>query len=170
MQITIGGIPIPSSAPLFLGVLFVHVAAGLTSAIAGVVAALSVKRPPRHPRAGTVYFWSLLVAVVTMFMLALARWSEDRLLVAIGVTSFAAALVARTSMRRYGRAKLNRHIIGMGISYTLMLVAFYVDNGAHLPVWRDLPAPTYWALPLAIGTLLTGLAVARHSRKRWSAR
>jgi len=27
----------------------------------------------------------------------------------------------------------------MGLSYILMLTAFYVDNGKKLPVWRDLP-------------------------------
>lgn len=165
-QVTIAGLPIPSSAPLFLGVLFVHVAAGLTCVIAGAVAALSAKRPPRHPRAGTVYFWSLLVAVVSMFVLALTRWSEDRVLVGIGLTSFAAAFTARASMRHHGRAKLARHIVGMGASYTLLLVAFYVDNGAHLPIWRDLPPAMYWALPLTVGAALTAFAVYRHSTAR----
>ena len=167
-QLTIGGIPIPSNAPLFLGVLFVHVAAGLTSVGAGAVAAMSAKRAPRHPRVGAVYFWALVVAVLSMFILSVSRWSEDRILVVIGVASLAAALIARSSIRRYGRAKLKRHILGMGTSYTLMLVAFYVDNGAHLPLWRNLPTATYWGFPMAIGALLTGLAVYRHSGEQSS--
>jgi len=54
----------------------------------------------------------------------------------------------------------------MATSYTLLIVAFYVDNGAHLPVWRDLPRVTYWAVPVAIGVLLTAQAVDRHRGMR----
>jgi hypothetical protein len=39
----------------------------------------------------------------------------------------------------------------MGSSYIVLLTAFYVDNGHNLPVWRDLPAITYWLAPAAIG-------------------
>ena len=165
MQITVGGLPIPSSAPLFLAVLSAHVVAGIVCVIAGAVAALSRKRPSRHPRAGTVYFWSLLVAVVAMFALAVTRWREDRILVIIGASALVAAVIGRSAMRRGGA--IPRHIIGMGTSYTLMLVAFYVDNGAHLPLWRDLPPVTYWALPLCIGTVVMAFAVYRH---RWTRR
>jgi hypothetical protein len=27
----------------------------------------------------------------------------------------------------------------MGLSYILMLIAFYVDNGKQLPLWKDQP-------------------------------
>ena len=47
----IGGIPLPSDAPLFLTFVALHVAAGLTCVIAGVVAMLSRKQPGRHPLA-----------------------------------------------------------------------------------------------------------------------
>jgi hypothetical protein len=164
-QITVGGLPIPSSAPLFLGVLSVHVGAGLVCVLAGAIAAMSAKRPPRHPRAGAVYFWSLLAAVVTMFMLAVTRWSEDRVLVAIGSMSLTAAIVARAAIRRPG-TPVTRHVIGMGTSYTLMLVAFYVDNGAHLPLWRTLPPILYWALPAALGAIITSAAAFRHREMR----
>jgi hypothetical protein len=33
----------------------------------------------------------------------------------------------------------------------LLLIAFYVDNGKQLPVWKDLPHVTYWLLPLLSG-------------------
>src|SRR5262249_29623870 len=59
--IVVLGIPIPSSSPFFLATVGVHVAAGLTCVIAGVVAMLSSKRVGRHPSAGTVYYWSLVV-------------------------------------------------------------------------------------------------------------
>ena len=143
----------------------VHVGAGLLCVFAGAIAALSPKRAPRHPRAGTVYFWSLVVAVVTMFLLGVTRWSEDRVLVAIGLASLTAALVGRIAIRRAG-APANRHVIGMGTSYTLLLVAFYVDNGAHLPLWRTLPPVTYWAIPAGFGALIVSWAAYRHRNMR----
>jgi len=33
----------------------------------------------------------------------------------------------------------------------LMLIAFYMDNGKQLPVWKHLPSVTYWLLPTAVG-------------------
>jgi hypothetical protein len=50
----------------------------------------------------------------------------------------------------------------MGLSYILLLFAFYVDNGKQLPVWKDLPAFTYWLLPFAGGTPFIGWALLRH--------
>jgi hypothetical protein len=35
----------------------------------------------------------------------------------------------------------------MGIAYTAMLAAFYVDNGPHLPLWDRLPTQAFWLLP-----------------------
>ena len=43
------------------------------------------------------------------------------------------------------------HIVGMGLSYILMLVAFYADNGKQLPLWKDLPHFMYWLIPMAVG-------------------
>jgi len=43
-----------------------------------------------------------------------------------------------------------------------MLIAFYVDNGRQLPVWKDLPPVTYWLLPLALGLPLILWALFRH--------
>jgi hypothetical protein len=51
----------------------------------------------------------------------------------------------------------------MGLSYVLMLVAFYVDNGKQLPLWKDLPRFTYWLVPLAAGIPLIVRALLRHS-------
>jgi hypothetical protein len=41
-------------------------------------------------------------------------------------------------------------------------VAFYVDNGKQLPVWRDLPAFTYWLIPFASGMQIIVWALLRH--------
>jgi hypothetical protein len=40
------------------------------------------------------------------------------------------------------------HVNAMGLSYVLLLTAFYVDNGKNLPLWRRLPPIAYWVIPL----------------------
>ncbi len=55
------------------------------------------------------------------------------------------------------------HITGMGLSYILLLTAFYVDNGKSLPLWKDLPPITYWLLPAAVGLPLIIHALSRRS-------
>jgi hypothetical protein len=56
----------------------------------------------------------------------------------------------------------------MGSSYVLLLIAFYVDNGKQLPLWRDLPHFMYWLLPLAVGLPLILHAMLRHPLvRRW---
>ena len=51
---------------------------------------------------------------------------------------------------------------GMGLSYVIMLTAFYVDNGKSLPLWNQLPPIAYWVLPAAIGVPLIVRALRRH--------
>jgi len=68
------GIPIPSSAPLFLSIVAVHVVAGLICTVGGIVAMLTAKRSGRHPSAGTIYYWSLLVVFLSMSALSILRW------------------------------------------------------------------------------------------------
>src|SRR5947207_12554485 len=43
------------------------------------------------------------------------------------------------------------HHTAMGLSYILLLTAFYVDNGHSLPLWKDLPPIAYRLLPGAFG-------------------
>jgi hypothetical protein len=50
----------------------------------------------------------------------------------------------------------------MGLSYILLLTAFYVDNGAHLPLWRELPSLAYWLVPAAVGLPLIAVTLRRH--------
>jgi hypothetical protein len=51
---------------------------------------------------------------------------------------------------------------GMGLSYILMLTAFYVDNGKNLPLWRELPQWAFWMLPAGIGLPVMVYALLRH--------
>jgi hypothetical protein len=50
----------------------------------------------------------------------------------------------------------------MSLSYVFMLIAFYVDNGKQLPVWKDLPHFTYWLLPVTVASPLIGWALFSH--------
>jgi len=56
----------------------------------------------------------------------------------------------------------------MGAAYIVMLTAFYVDNGPHLPLWDHLPILAFWLLPGAIGAPLTARAIIRARRVRHS--
>ena len=142
------GFPIPSTEPIFLGTLLVHIAFGPIAVVAGIVAMLSAKGSRRHRRAGTLYFWSLSGLAFTMSVLSTLRWREDRHLFVLGAFAFAAAFLGRYAIR--GR-RPRLHLSLMATSYVVMLTAFYVDNGANLPLWRSLPHNAYWIVPAAIG-------------------
>jgi hypothetical protein len=160
--LTVGGIPIPTDSPTFLAVLAVHVLAGLACVITGAAAMLSRKGPGRHPQWGTLYYRCLTVVSLTMAVLAAMRWAEDYHLVILGALSYSASVVARKAVRRRTAGWVRLHITGMGLSYVLMLTAFYVDNGKNLAVWRDLPTWTYWLLPAAVGIPLISRALLRN--------
>jgi hypothetical protein len=160
--VVIGGLPLPSDAPLFLAIIALHVAAGVVAVAAGVVAMLSRKQPGRHPLAGSTYFWALSAVFVTMGVISAFRWAEDRHLFALGALSFAAAVLGRQARRRLWPDWARLHMSGMGASYILLLTAFYVDNGPNLPLWRLLPHWAYWVLPAAIGLPILAWALLRH--------
>jgi hypothetical protein len=157
---------IPPGSTAFHLLLAVHIAAALTCVVTGAVAALSPKHRGRHPRQGTLYYRSLMVVVASAAWLAALRWPQDAYLLVLGTLSFAAATLGRTARRRRWRWRrwrwIGLHLVGMGASYILLLTAFYVDNGKHLPVWRTLPPLAYWLLPSAVGLPLVARALARH--------
>lgn len=157
------GIPIPSSSPVFLGIVAVHVAAGLVCTVAGIVAMLAPKRAGRHPSAGTVYYWSLVVVFLTMAALSILRWPANTHLFVLGILSFGAGVVGRRARRRRWRSWLPVHVTGMAVSYILLLTAFYVDNGPHLPLWRSMPPLAFWLLSGLVGLPVLIWALRRHS-------
>jgi hypothetical protein len=156
------GIPIPSSSPLFLSIVAVHVAAGMFCTIGGIVAMLAPKRSGRHPSAGTAYYWGLVVVFLSMAGLSIMRWPANTHLLVLGIVSFGAAVVGRMAQRSFSSKRLRVHVAGMGLSYILLLTAFYVDNGPHLPLWRSLPPLAHWLLPSIIGLPILIWAITRH--------
>jgi peptidoglycan/LPS O-acetylase OafA/YrhL len=162
----VAGIEIPSSNPVFLIVVGVHVLLGLACVVTGAVAMLSQKRAGRHPRYGTIYFWCLAGVFLTATGLAVVRWAEDYHLFILGALSFAAGYLGRRAKRHRWRHWVRLHITGMGSSYVLLLIAFYVDNGKSLPLWKDLPPITYWLLPAAAGIPLIARTLIWHPLAR----
>ena len=158
----VAGIPIPSTSPLFLAVVGLHVLVGLVCVIAGAIAMLSPKRIGRHPTFGTIYFWSLAAVFASATAHSVVRWAEDYHLFILGVLAMASAALGRTARRRRGTGWLRLHIAGMGFSYILSLTAFYVDNGKSLPLWKELPTIAYWLLPIAVGLPLIIRALLGH--------
>jgi hypothetical protein len=157
----VAGIEVPSTSPIFLTIVAIHVLLGLACVITGAVAMLSPKRRGRHPNFGTIYFWCLSGVVVSASGLTAVHWTRDYPLFILGTLSFAAALAGRTARRKRWPGWVRLHIIAMGVSYILLLTAFYVDNGKSLPLWKELPPIAYWILPGAIGGPIIGRALLR---------
>ena len=162
----VAGIPIPSSSPYFLAGVAAHVLFGLICVACGAVAMLSPKRAGRHPWFGTAYFWSLAGVFATACALAFVRWNEDRVLFLLAVIAFALANLGRRARRRRWRWWPRWHMAGMGLSYIVLVTAFYVDNGKSLPLWRDMPGAAYWLAPSLVGLPILSLALLRHPLAR----
>src|SRR5437764_9778414 len=157
------GDDVASAAPLFLAFLVIHVLAGLTAVITGAIAAIARKGSPRHIRAGRWYYRAITVVFSTATVLAAMRWRQDYYLFILGAAAFTAATIGYQHRRRH-RPGDTGHIAGMGAAYVIMLTAFYVDNGPHLPLWDRLPTFTFWLLPSAIGAPVIARAIIRARR------
>jgi hypothetical protein len=105
----------------------------------------------RHPTFGTMYYWSLSAVALSATALAVVRWADDYHLFVLGLLAFTAATLGRIARRQRWDHWAWFHVVGMGLSYILLLTALYVDNGKSLPIWRDLPSITYWLLPSLVG-------------------
>jgi len=157
------GIEIPSNDPVFLAVIVgIHIPLGLACVALGAAAMFSEKRRGRHSTLGNLYYWCLLALCASATFLSVMRWHENYHLFILGVLSFASAWFGRAALRQRWRYWVRLHITGMGLSYVLMLIAFYVDNGKQLPLWKDLPDVMYWLLPLAVGIPLIVRALLWH--------
>jgi uncharacterized membrane protein len=153
---------VPSTSPIFLTIVALHVLLGLACVITGAVAMLSLKRQGRHPNFGRIYVWCLSAVVVSASGLSTVHWTQDYPLFILGSLSFAAALAGRTARRKRWPGWIRLHIIAMGVSYILLLTAFYVDNGKSLPGWKELPPIAYWLFPAGIGSPIIVYELLRH--------
>jgi hypothetical protein len=156
------GIPIPSSNPIFLAIVAIHVLLGLAAIVTGATAMLLQKGRGAHSSFGIAYFWCLFGVFITMSALAFSRWQEDYHLFILGALSFGAALLGRTILQRRWHQWPRWHLTSMGVSFILMITAFYVDNGKNLPVWRELPQITFWFMPTLVGTPIILYALRAH--------
>jgi hypothetical protein len=160
--INLAGIEIPSDSPVFLAALGMHILVGLSCVVSGVVAMLSRKRPGRHPRFGTIYYYCLSIVFASAAILSAMRWAEDYHLFILGSLSFGTASLGRIAIRLRWRNWIRLHISCMGLSYILLLTAFYVDNGKNLPLWNKFPPIAFWLLPGAVGIPFIVRALLRH--------
>src|SRR5215207_8445457 len=115
------GIVVPCDSSIFLAMLAIHIPAGIICVLAGLVALLSKKQAGRHPKFGTIYYWSLSVVFGSASILAGIRWAEDYHLFILGILAFTAATFGRMAHRRRWDGWVRLHIVGMGSSYILML-------------------------------------------------
>jgi hypothetical protein len=159
---TILGIFIPTSDPVFLRIVFFHIVVGLICVVTGLGAMFSKKARGRHSLFGSVYFWGLLVLVGSASVLAFMRWEHNRHLFFLGWLSFLFACVGRAAIRKKWTQRFRFHIPAFGVSYIFMLIAFYVDNGPHLPVWKHFHPVFYWLLPVVIGIPLILRAMTKY--------
>jgi hypothetical protein len=170
-SVTVAGIVIPSTDPVFLAIVFgMHIPLGIACVVAGVGAMLSRKGRGRHSKFGTIYFWCLLALFVSTTLLSIMRWSENYHLFVLGAAAFGCAWFGRSALRLRWRNRVRLHIAAMSLSYVVMLIAFYVDNGKQLPIWKDLPHFLYWLLPLAVAAPLIVRALLCHPLVRTSRR
>ncbi len=156
------------TGPVFSAFLAVHVLAGLTAVAAGALAATAPKRRGRHTRAGTACYWAITALFATATAMTAMRPARDYYLFLLGALAFTLATAGRHA-RRHPHARPWRrwpghvpHILAMGGSYTVMLTAFYADNGKNLPLWDRLPTAAYWLLPALVAAPLIARSLRRH--------
>lgn len=165
----IDGIGIHFESSAFFPIVGVHILAGLVCVVTGIMSMASRKRAGLHPRCGTIYHRGLAVLVVSGGFLAAAHWTDDRVLLVLGLISFGASSLGRAARRLHWRAWIRTHIISMGCSFIVMLTAFCVGEGESLPGLSRLPRGTYWFLPALVGTPLIIRALVRHRVRYWRA-
>ena len=105
MTLDVLGIHIPSTSPLFLAVLAVHVAVALVAVGSGAAAMLArPKGPGRHTRFGRVYFAAISVVAATAAVLAGIRLRQDYHVLLLGALAFGLAATGRAARRPAGGA------------------------------------------------------------------
>lgn len=165
-QTDLFGIPVPSTDKVFLTFVVVHIAIALVAVVSGFLAMLSDKTSQQHRRRGTVYFWSMVGAFVTILILSVMRWPHNIHLMTIGVLAFASAYTGRILAKRKIKLWTRFHTVCMGPSYILLLTGFYVDNGKNLPFWSMFPSWFFYVFPSAVGLPIILRVLKKHPLNR----
>jgi hypothetical protein len=160
--ISVSGIEIPSDAPFFLTLIAIHILAALSCVISGVIAMVSKKGSHCHIKAGSAYYYGLLIVFITVIVISVLRWKEDYHLFLLGLLSFGMAFTGRLAVKQKWNKWPVYHVCCMGFSYIVLITAFYVDNGKFLPIWRDFSPIIYWTLPAIVGLPIIVATLIRH--------
>jgi len=156
----IAGVRPPSTT--FGLVLLVHIPAGATASIYGLIAAASRKQRGRHPNAGRIYIVALSVVFVSATAMAAMRWSEDAYLFVLGSISFSLGLFGYAARKVRWRGWRTFHGSAMALSLIVLATAFYADNGPHFA--SRVPVLIGWMGPSVVGLPLLVRALRRNTR------
>lgn len=156
------GIPVPSTDPVFLAFVVVHILISLVAVVFGLFAMLSDKRKRRHSKFGKVYFWSMLLSFCTVVILSIMRWPHNIHLLSIGIFAVGSTTAGYWFAKNQRVNRRRFHTVCMGVSYILLMTGFYVDNGKNLPFWRQFPQWFFWAFPSVVGVPIIFWALLKH--------
>ncbi len=161
-QTNLFGIPVPSTNSAFLAFVVIHILVALVCLISGLVAMLSEKGERTHSRAGRMYFRAMVVAFFPIVILSVMRWPHNIHLLCIGTLALASAWMGQRFIKSSTGRRTRVHTILMGFSYVLLLTGFYVDNGKHLPFWKQFPQWFFWIFPSLAGVPLIIVVLLKH--------
>ena len=165
-QTDLFGVPIPSTDPVLLTFVIIHIAISLLAVVSGLIAMLSAKTSIRHKRNESNYFWSISFSFLTVIILSLMRWPHNVHLLTIGVLTFGLAFTGRKLARTKSNYWTRLHAICMGLSYVFLLTAFYVDNGKNLPFWKTFPVWFFYVFPSIVGIPIIVKVLLTHPLNR----
>jgi len=162
------GLPLPRDDREFVIAVVIHIVLSLSAIVFGLIAMLSDKNSGRHSKFGQLYYWFILFAFVTVITLVIMRWPHNNHLFVIGVLTVFLVLIGRRLAQNKKANWARHHAIFMGGSYILLLTGFYVDNGAHLPFWRQFPQWFFYIFPALIGVPIIVIVLRKHPLTRKS--
>lgn len=165
-QTNLFGIPVPSTNKIFLAFVVIHIFLALICLISGLIAMLSEKGRGTHLRAGRVYFRVMFFVFFTIVVLSIMRWPHNIHLLCIGTLALACSWFGQRLIRSSATNRARAHTVLMGMSYVLLLTGFYVDNGKHLPFWRQFPQWFFWIFPSLAGVPIIILVLLKHPLNR----
>src|SRR5690348_2034908 len=94
-QTDLFGILIPSTNPVFLTFVVIHILIALVCVVSGLLAMLTQKRNPKHPYFGKIYYWSMILAFISVTILSIMRWPDNVHLLSIGTFALIFVCVGR---------------------------------------------------------------------------